>query len=110
MRQRAAQRIFDDEFVHSQNLRAHRVASGCGNAGVAFVPGQYRQQPCFQHIALAVRGGTAVEQGAAVDPRHKDAGGGQELGKERQLCLRGALAAWSHCTWIRTPGVSTTMA
>ena len=60
-RQRATQRVFADDLLHSQNLRTHRITSQASNVGVTFVPGQYAEQPCSQHIALAVRVGTGVE-------------------------------------------------
>ena len=75
-------------FFHAQNLRAHRVAAQPGDVGVAIVARQYRQQPCAQHIALAMGVGTGVAQGAAIDPGVIHARGGQELGEEGQLCIR----------------------
>ncbi len=74
-------------FVLSHNLRTDRVPSQTGDVGVAVMPGQYGQQPCAKYIAFAVRVGTGVAQGAAVDPGVVDTGGGQEFGKERQLCI-----------------------
>ena len=56
-------------FFHSQNMGAHRITSESGDVRVAFVPGQYRQQPCSQYIAFAVRVVAAVAQGAAIHER-----------------------------------------
>ena len=47
-------------------MGAHRITSESGDVRVAFVPGQYRQQPCSQYIAFAVRVVAAVAQGAAI--------------------------------------------
>ena len=59
------------------------------DVSVTFVPGQDRQQQGAQHIAFARRVRAGVAQRAALDPELIDARGGQELGKERQLRVRG---------------------
>jgi hypothetical protein len=87
-RQRTTQRVFADDLVHPQKLRAHRICAQPSDVGVAVVASQYRQQPCAQHIALAVGVGTGVTQGASIDPGVVDAGGVQELRKEGQLRIR----------------------
>ena len=55
---------------------------------VALVTGQYRQQPCSQHIEFAVRIRAGVDQRATVDPGVVDASGRQNLAEESQLRIR----------------------
>lgn len=91
-RQRPAQAVVTDDLGHAQHFGSDTVPTQRPDMGVAVLSSQNAQQPGAQDVSHPGCVGTAVAQGAALQPVLKQATGLQELGKEGQLAHGGSFA------------------